>query len=243
MNLHSFLVDKKLETCTGPDIEDIVVGCLRRHKHWGDPSSVRVRELCNISDQEQIFFLPGGRWAIMFSRTGDAVAVDLHTPDLSSFHLFPSYPGFWYGTVQAAVQTQEAGFQTELKMAVYSESRNGARIQVWLIHPLYDTAGQVNGLTADCVSSFAVDIKPEPSLLSISGSFVGYLSRPEDEMEASAVLINWEEANGQEDFHKIPMRVVLSHDLNNGRVGNFLPFVTVLILPFSSSPFCRMGPF
>jgi len=125
-------------------------------------------------------------------------------------------------------------------MAVYSESRNGARIQVWLIHPLYDTAGQVNGLKADCLSSFAADPEPSKIFLSISRSFFGYLSRLERETKGSVVLIDWEEANGQEDFRKIPTRVVSSHDVNNCEVGCFPSSLKQCSFSTSSSRSYRM---
>jgi len=170
-----------------------------------------------------IVVLPGGRWAIDFSDSGDAFAFDLHTVTSHTCRQTPLFPGPWGPTkdfvkLDAAVQTQEAGFQTELKMAVFSSYGNWywdgtvtARIQVWLLRPSYDAAdGRVIGLTAELLSSFCGPPAYSVPDATISSSFFGYRSttKKADGYEGHAVVVDWVKAHGQEDWESIPKYVL-----------------------------------
>ena len=220
MDLYSYLVDKKLEMCTSSDLEAVITNCLRRHISWGDPSLSRVREIpVGPWRDGPLAVLPGGRWAIVFSESGEAFVLDLHHPSGDTFQhtfLFPSATSTPPRELTPVVQTQEAGFQTALKMAVFSSAGSDEhRIQVWLLQPLYDAvSGHVDGLKAELLSSFAGHPHPHSELLhhSISGSFLGcVVAIPDcDEYydEEYGVLIDWTKAHGIEDWEAIPKYVL-----------------------------------
>ena len=142
MDFYSYLVDRNLETSTGPDLEAIVRDCLCAHKRWGDPSLARVRGFKRAERREPITILPGGRWAIMFASMGSALAVDLHTPDYQSSPLFLGYTEKRPVAITPVMETQEAGFHTQLKIAVFYRFAYDVHIRMWLIRPSYDSAGR-----------------------------------------------------------------------------------------------------
>lgn len=213
MDLYSYLVDKKLEMSTSSDLEAIVTNCLIRQRRWGDPSYVRARRLqCQDFPKGPVVIIPGGRWAIAFASSGDASAVDLHTPDHRSSILFRNYSEVEPTAIAAAVQTPEAGFQTSLKMAVSYMSSGMVYIRIWHICPLYDSAGHVDGLKAELLSSFSGGPHPFTLYHSISGSFLGYFNFLSGGPGRSyGVMIDWEKADGEEDHDKIPKHIIPLH--------------------------------
>ena len=232
MNLYSFFLDKDIETSTSADIESMISHSFRQQKVWGNSTHYRRREIAkktNRLGRGTILLVPGGRWMITFTDPGGAIATDLLALDKPTIDLFPPTDpsGPFPTTIQAAIQTQEAGVQTEFKIFVMSvyPSEN-AKIQVWLVRPTYDGTGRVDGLTSKLVSSFAGGSGPFVDgcmSLSISGLYIGYLSYYNYEGDLAAVVIDWTEANGQEDFDKIPKHVVL--DLFDGDVSILILYV------------------
>ena len=214
MDLYSYLVDKKLDMCTGSGLEAIVTDCLRRHTLWGDPSSLRLRNNVNIGRKnDPMTILPGGRWAIVFSDSGEAFVLDLHHPSGDTFQrtlLSSSATSTPPRQLTAVVQTQEAGFQTELKMAVFSSAGSDEhRIRVWLLRPLYDVVtGHVDGLKAELLSSFSGHPYSVQRFHSISGPFLGCAIRIEDTDKLYGVVIDWTKADGTEDWGTIPKYVL-----------------------------------
>ena len=139
-----------------------------------------------------IVILPGGRWAIMFAYNGDALAIDLHTPDHRYSLLFRDCTEICQPIhITAVLQTPETGFHTQLKMGVFSTCSDGdVRVQVWLIQLSYDAVGHVGGLTAALLSSFSGGFCSVTMRHSLSGSFLGYLFQPEGSWRVYAVTID-----------------------------------------------------
>ena len=221
MDLYSFLVDKKLELCTSSDLEAIVVNCLRKHKVWGDPSLLRRRELVGVPGRGPVLIVPGGRWAITFDDTENVVAFDLHHLDRPFFVLCSRSPGGVPWDIEATLQTQEAGVQDELKLAIYSRDRaSRAHIEVWLIQPSYDGNGQVDGLKSKRLSSFTCCLLERPRSFAISGSFVSFVYRIRvgQSVAGGAVAIDWAEADGQDDFAKCQKHALRTDNLYHCRV-------------------------
>ena len=225
MKIYSYLLDKKLEMCTGSDLEAIVAGCLGRHKLWGDPSSLRVRKFRDAGYRDPTIILPGGRWAIMFSMSaGNAVAVDLHSHEQRSSNLFR--PEKRPMEVQVVLQTLEAGFCTHIKMATVSTYADDLddRVQIWLIEPSYDNAGHVHGLKAKLLSSFSGGPCRKAKCHSLSGPFLALLFHSDDIQQVYAVVIDWEKADGAVDYGKIQKHVLplTGRRLAHTRVGEIL---------------------
>ena len=230
MHFYSYLVDKKLEKCTGSDLEAIVAGCFRRHKLWGEASSVRVRSFRDAGHQDPTVMLPGGRWAIVFSLAdGNALAVDLHSHEHRSCDLFrlEDRPV----DVRMVVQTQEAGCCTEVNMAVLSTYADDPvdHIQIWHIEPSYDSkTGLVLGLQATLLSSFSGGPRSMATNHTLSGCFLAYLSYSQDYRVDYTVAIDWAKANGRGDNDKIPKHFLPlighqhEHESPRPRVGETL---------------------
>ena len=241
MDLNSFFVDKKLEMCTSSDLEAIVTDCIRRYEVWGDPSLLRRRISGGVPGKGPLLIVPGGRWAITFDDGENVIALDLHQVDRPSFLLCPRTPGGVPRNIEATLQTQEAGLQDELKLAIYSKDEaEKARIEVWLILSSYDADGQVDGLQSKKLSSFACVWQEFWCTISISSSFVAfsYKSWVDGLASVRVMAIEWVKANGQDDFAKIQKHILRSDDLRRCSVSEIfnLPSLSYYFIDTLPSP-------
>jgi len=166
---------------------------------------------------------------ITFTNQGGALVTDLWDLEKPTADLCPPADSSRSSrplTIRAALPTQEAGFHAEFKMFViseYSEASIEGEAQVWLVRPTYDATGTVVGLVSKLLSSFTCGpLDRQRECLTISGSYVGYLSSYNaEEEDLAVVLIDWKEANGQGDFNKIPKYVVRNNQFYGNNVSDF----------------------
>lgn len=222
--LDPFLATKNPEKCSSKELEAMLLSGPRRHVGWGDTSNYREREistgnLFSTVYRKRHFIISGGRWLIIVGPSGFAAAFDLQDTKRPHIPLCPHVSPLHANTFDAAVEIQESGCHTNFRLVIWT----GNEVVVWLIKPIYDEAGQVDGLLSERLSSVSTDpLVTEVWSLSASRSFVGYLYIPHDGPSPciAVVVIEYRQNKGQNDYTKVLKRFIPHPYFYDGSVSD-----------------------